>query len=185
MEINKIKKLKGFTLLELLIGITIFTILIGAISGIFIWAIRLQKRIIVNQEVIEELSYIIEYMSRTLRMTVRDDGVLCLGSGDLNYENVLGENSIKFINQNNDCQQFYLNTNKIYYSIGINTATPATYSITSDNIQVTDLKFKLSGSSSTNDELQPKVTIVIKAKDKFYQQEIKLQTTISQRNLDI
>jgi len=175
---------RGFTLIELLVGILVFSLLLGAMIGILISAISLQKRALVQQDALNQLSFAIEYMSRALRMARKDAGQGCLSSDDLNYENPAGISTIQFINslQANDCQKFFLSAGALMYATdvnGLNQELP----LTSPNFEIDELRFLPAGESgSENPNFQPRVTIFLKASSPL---SIELQTTISQRNLDV
>lgn len=179
---KKLIMVKGFTLIELLVGITIFSLIIGAIIGILVSGIELQRRSLLFQEALNQLSFAIEYMNRALRMARKDDGTFnCLSSG-LNYENPAGVSTIRFINhlQGDDCQEFFLEGNTLKYKKGIG-GSEEIFALTGPNIEVSQLKFLLSGESE-EDNFQPRVTILLKVESPL---KIELQTTVSQRNLDV
>ena len=184
--IGKIKRKKGFTLIELLVGIAVFSLIFGSLIGIFISAIRLQKKSLAQQDALNQLSFSFEYMGRALRMARRDAGQECLSTQDLNYENPEGDSSIQFINslQDDDCQKFFLDNNTLKHTKdvgadGANEELP----LTSPDVIIDDLRFFITGESSDeNPNSQPRVTIFLKVSSPL---NIELQTTISQRNLDV
>jgi len=183
---NKRKGEKSFTLIELLVGMTMFTLILGAIVGILISAIKVERDILKQQQALDQLSFAIEYMGRALRMAKKDDDGNCLTSG-YNYQNPGGISSeIKFINhlQEDDCQSFFLdtNTNQLNYDTGINTVDFERFPLTSPDVVVDRLEFEIVGEAGPPDNFQPKVTIFISTS---FPLKIDLQTTISQRNLDI
>ena len=59
---------KGFTLIEMVVAVAIFTLLVGTTSSIFLSSIKTQKQGLATQENIDQASYLMEYMSRSLRM---------------------------------------------------------------------------------------------------------------------
>jgi type II secretory pathway pseudopilin PulG len=177
---------KGLALIEILVGISVFIAIFAAISGLFVFTFKVQRKALVKEEALGQLSFALEYMSRTLRMAVKDSEGTCLSSTDLNYENPGGKlSSIRFINhlQEDDCQEFFLENNVLKYKKGIG-ATEKVYDLTSPSIEIQNLNFYLSG-ESVNDTLQPKVTIVLKTNAPDFSLPLDLQTTISQRNLDV
>ena len=128
-----------------------------------------------------------------------NDPGTCLSQKGLNYEipveYQIGGNEnlgtgLRFINvlENSDCQEFFLENGQLKYKRKIITAPPGeTLDLTSNKLEITSLKFKLEGKSQ-NDNLQPRVTIFLEVKGKGEieaSQKIKIQTTISQRNLDV
>ncbi|MCD6148335.1 type II secretion system protein [bacterium] len=181
-------KKSGFTLTEMLVGMAIFSLILVAVSGIFVSAIRIQKRALVAEEISRETSYLLEYMSRALRMARKDDvgGVDCLGGNKkTNYE--ITPTGIKFRNYKDQCQEFYLDTTtyqlieKISSSGGelISTST-----LTSPNLRVNYFYVNIFGAEQ-GDNQQPRVTITMEiTKRNVSQPKVRVQTTISQRQLD-
>ena len=168
----------GFTLIELLISMTIFSIVMISAIGLFDAGIKNQRKALALQTLSDNTSYAIEYMSRTIRMAKKDLATGC------NFKNPNSDLSkIRFLNYHNkELQEFILENGQIKEKKGSETVfTP----LTSDNFQVNKLFFKLFGECQT-DEFQPKVTIVIEIQTKEAKPQIlKLETTISQRDLDV
>jgi len=177
---------KGVSLIEMLAAVAIFAITVGAISGIFISAVRSQRRILATQELLDQTSYVLEYMGRALRMAKKDTAGSCLTTcgANCNYENPGGNISrIKFIDYNNVCTEYFLDTATGQLK---KTAGGTTSELTSTKLTVNSLKFNLSGESG-NDTLQPRVTIFldILGRGTTERPEIQIQTSISQRPLDV
>ncbi|XOB41950.1 MAG: PilW family protein [Candidatus Nealsonbacteria bacterium] len=183
----------GFTLIEMLVAVMIFSLIIGAISGVFISGFRGQKSALSSQRLLNQTSYALEYMSRALRMASKQttDIPACLSQEGLNYEITHNGSGLKFINhlEEDDCQEFFLEGAQLKYRKKIGEAgREETLDLTSSNLQITSLKFSISGEGQ-EDDLQPRVTIFLALKGKGQkleeQPELKIQTTISQRNLDV
>lgn len=179
---KKIFKERGFTLVEMMVAIAVFSIIIGAVSGLFISGLRGQRNALASQRLLDQTSYALEYMSRALRMAKKQTSDLppCLSSSGLNYE--IDNSHLRFINhlENDDCQEFFLEDDKLKQKKG-----GETFDLTSPKLEITSLNFSLSGQSQ-EDNLQPKVTIFLNVKGKgLGEPRINIQTTISQRNLDI
>ncbi len=178
---------KGFTLIELLVVIGIFSIVIGMVSVIFILGIRQQKVAFVSQTVLDQTSFALEFMSRALRMARKELSTpTCLSQNGLNYEITLPGSGLKFINslENSDCQEFFLESGQLKYW---KKSTGETLPLTSNKLEIAQLKFNLTGSSQS-DDLQPAVTIFLEIRGKGdieSSQRIKIQATLSQRNLDV
>ena len=179
---------KGVSLIEMLVAVAVFAITVGAISGIFISAIRSQRRILATQELLDQTSYVLEYMGRALRMARKDSGLVCLISAK-NYEVSEAGDSIRFLKfdygTNSDiCYHFYLSNYQIYESKGEAAGVP----LTSDKISVNSLRFNLSGDTiGESPNLQPRVTIfseILGRGAAGEQPKIQIQTSISQRPLD-
>ena len=188
----KNKKIKfkkgGFTLIEMLVAMAIFSTVMGVITGIFITGIRQQKMALDRQIVLDQTSYALEYMSRALRFAKKQlaGDPVCLSQPGLNVETTHGGSGLKFINhlQGDDCQEFFLENKQIKYwrQSDLNSPLP----LTSVKLEVISLKFDLAGEWET-DNLQPRITIFseIKSAASSQSQKIKIQTSISQRNLDV
>jgi len=173
-------------LIEVLVAVSIFTILIAAPAGFFVGSLNAQQKALASQKLLDNTSYVLEYISRALRMAKKDDinGIDCLSGNKTNYEITSLGQGIKFRNYNDKCQEFYLEGGRLKESKdGIeNYLTP-------EDLEIISLKFKLSGSSQADSD-QPRVTLFSKirgarGKKPALQPEIKIQTTISQRNLDV
>lgn len=177
--------MKGFTLIELLVVITIFSIAIGAISGIFILGLSSQRKVLADQEILNQMSYAIEYMGRAIRMAKKDDVSFaeqiknCLSGNKVNYENP-SESELRFRNYQNQCQRFFLSGNQIYEQKDYDTGGPQ-FPLTSPALRINSLKFRVSGESQA-DNFQPRVTISVEVESRG--RKLQFQTTISQRDLD-
>jgi prepilin-type N-terminal cleavage/methylation domain-containing protein len=179
---------KGFTLVELLVAMGIFSVIIGAISGIFIIGLRQQRITLVNQAISDQISFSLEFMGRALRVAKKElSAPTCLSQNGLNYEITRSGAGLKFINhlENDSCSEFFLEQGQLKYIK--NTAQPVPVTLTSSKLEISSLKFNLSGASQS-DNLQPLVTIFMEIKGKGEiesSQKMRIQTSISQRNLDV
>jgi prepilin-type N-terminal cleavage/methylation domain-containing protein len=192
---------KGVSLIEMLVAVAVFAITVGAISGIFISAVRTQRRILATQELLDQTSYVLEYMSRALRMAKRNSTATadcphittdCLSSADLNYE-TSGDQDLRFLNYNCICQRFFLDGTRLKehkdWTLvgGVPSGGTENY-LTSDKLKINLLKFNLSGQSkSESPNLQPRVTIFLEVEGREAagsRPKIQIQTSISQRPLD-
>lgn len=190
MPNRKFKK-NGFTLIELIVTIAIFSIIVGAIIGVFIFGVRQQRMTLVYQTILDQISYSLEYMSRSLRMAKKDTGENCFSNQGLNYEipneYLTSQNSgtgIKFINvlENSECQEFFFKEGQLWKK-----SKEEIFPLTSNKIEVVSVRFDLAGESE-KDKLQPSVKIFLEIRGKGELEglrRIKIQTTISQRNLDV
>ncbi len=173
---------KGFTLVELLVSISIFSLILSAMSGAFISTIRAQRKSVAFQQLLEQTSYLEEYMSRSIRMGKKDISGACIDAKS-NYEITREGKGIGFLNYNGNCEEFYLSGTELRQN-----KNNVDLVLTSSNLIVENINIELSGNSQT-DNLQPRVTIFLKIKGAGSkpeeQPEIKIQTTISQRNPDV
>jgi len=177
--------MKSFTLIEVLVVTAIFSIVVGAISGVFVTGISSQRKILAEQEILNQISYVLEYMGRAIRMAKKDDIPIGGQTNDciknkyyVNYEVSSDQSKIIFRNYQNQCQSFYLSSTQIFEQIDENSPLP----LTSPNLKINSLKFKVSGETQ-DDKEQPRVTIFIEVEKG--KRNLKFQTTISQRDLDV
>jgi len=184
---GKTNKESGFVLAELLAVIFALGIIIVVVVDIFLSIIQHQSRLLSEQDLLNQTSYTVEYISRALRMAKKDTAGLCLGTEKIGYNYVLTNdgNGIKFINHSNNdiCQEFFWDSND--KKIKEIKDSGQAVSFISDNLQVNYFKIKLSGESES-DDLQPRVTISmeIQVKGSGDLPKKQIQITISQRNLD-
>lgn len=173
----------GFTVIEIIVAIAMFSLVSAAALGIFTSTMKAQKRILANQELIDQTSYVLEYMSRSLRMAIKDDKDFgsgtdnCLSGNKANYEINPATGGIRFRNYNDECQEFYLESGRLMENNG------SVLPLTSADLTVD--KFQVSGAGwGQGDNLQPSVTIFLEISGKD-QTKMIIQTIISQRNLDV
>jgi len=176
---------KSYTLIEVLVAVGIFIIIIAAPTGFLVGSLKGQQKALASQKLLDNTSYTLEYMSRALRMAKKElSAPACLSQNGLNYETTRSETGLKFINYKEECQEFFLEQKRLKESKdGIENY------LTSEDLEITSLKFKLSGESQTDND-QPRVTLFLEIKGGKGQRPelrplIKIQTTISQRNLDV
>lgn len=178
----------GFTLVEFLVGLGVFIIILQGVIGVLIFSIRTQRKLLIEQEIADELSFASEFMSRALRMAIKDKNGTCLSVVNSSYENPGGNNTIvRFINhlQGDDCQEFFYDagTSSLNYRRNIG-AVPETLILTSPRLTIQDARFQLMGEAE-GDPYQPRVTMILQAVSSSLTVPFNLETTVSQRNLDI
>lgn len=177
-------KKRGYTLIEILVAISIFFIVIAAPTGFFVTSIKGQKKVLASQELLDNVSFTLEYMSRAIRMAKKDKDNICIGQ-KLNYQETHFGQGIQFLNYNNECQEIFLDIDgRLKESIDGSVPVP----LTSEELVITSFKIASDESWGQLDNLQPRVTLSFEIKRENPRPEmepkIKIQTTISQRNLD-
>ncbi len=102
---------KGFTMIELLVATSVFALILFIVTNLFISIFQQQKRTLSQQELLNQTSYAVEYMSRALRMAKKDTTGGCLDADYIgyNYRSLYEGKGIRFINHSNDdvCQEFF------------------------------------------------------------------------------
>jgi prepilin-type N-terminal cleavage/methylation domain-containing protein len=176
---DAVKNQKSFTLVELLVAVTIFSLISTISTGILVSSLRTQKKLLASQELSDQVSFLIEYMSRTIRMAKKDLNGTCLTTAKLNYEKTHGGQGIKFLNYKGNCQEFYLEGNLLKENKG-----GTIFDLTSGSLKVLNFNIGPDDSWDQNDNDQPRVTLFLEIEGK---EGIKIstQTSISQRNPDV
>ena len=187
-------KKEGYTLIEVLVAIAMFSIAITISTNFFISSFRSQNRALSIRETVDNTSHVMEYIARALRMARKDKDGSCITAGT-NYEITRGGKGIKFKNYQEPsvCQELYwevnVNDSCIYESKDGADGLP----LTSSYLEVTLFQFRLLGESQSNNgqsnNEQPRVTVLLEIAKKGLSgstfTKTRTQTTISQRNLDV
>ncbi|MBI4101528.1 MAG: prepilin-type N-terminal cleavage/methylation domain-containing protein [Candidatus Nealsonbacteria bacterium] len=172
------KKSGGFTIIEMLVAVAIFSLVAVASSEIFVFSIKGQRKYLASQEILDQASYFMEYASKAIRMAKKDVDGVCIGP-KLNYQKTHGGQGIRFKNYQGICQEFYLEGGQLKEDKG-----GVVSSLTSGNLQVVSFNIGPEDAWDQEDTDQPKVTFFLEIQGKE-QAKIKIQTTVSQRNPDI
>ncbi|MEA3463698.1 MAG: prepilin-type N-terminal cleavage/methylation domain-containing protein [Patescibacteria group bacterium] len=187
--LDKIKKNNtGTTLIELLVAVTLFSVIMLSATAIFKIMVEGQRNAIAAQNAQESMKYVFEVMAKEVRMAQKSNdecrieigfsipatykvyNVSSNGEGDILY----------FKNKNTDCVAYYLADGylMVYRGGEIASTTPS-------GIKVSNLKFKIIDDLiDAFHSVQPQVTMVmdIEAVGKImHKQKMKMQTTISSR----
>lgn len=196
MEIkNQNKKKGGFTLIELMVAISIFTMIMLVAMGSLFTMLDSAKGARALRLAMDNVNFAMESMTRSIRMGTNYN----CSSTDLN-----NLNSYSNSNSNSTCQNSKISfkpqtlpppapepTSKIAYGLGVGaynksivrcngiSCTP----ITSPDVKIEELKFVVNGSSPT-DNKQASVYIIVKGTVtvKKIDHSFAIQTMASQRN---
>lgn len=173
---NRVKNHKGFTLIELLVTMTIFICLVTFLTAIFVFGLRAQRQSLAYQELLDQTSYLIEYISRVIRMAKKDIDGSCTGMTKANY--AFEDQCLKFRNYQGECQQFCLEGTRMKeIKAGVQNY------LTAPDLRVNSFNVILTGQTQ-NDTLQPLVSIFLEILGKE-QSKIQIKTSVSQRDLDV
>lgn len=183
------QKEKGFTLIELLVAVLLFALIGGVAINLLVFSLSVHRASLAQQRLVDEVSFMAEYMSRALRQTQKDLTTSdCIPRGT-NYEVFNGGEGLRFLDRDNKCTEFLLNsglnemkerksTNHEKGNLG------APVALTSDQVYMQSLYFDTQGEAQT-DDLQPRVTFLIGAEARNENAQMRLQTAVSQRRFDI
>lgn len=170
---------KGFTLIELLVAISVFVILFIVILAIFTEGIRQQRIAFATQILLDQTSYALELMSRTLRMAGNKEG--CPLELTDNGKGIQFTNSI----DNGLCQAFFVKDNKLKYNINKG-GDNQIFDLTSDKIKINSFNFSIQKKGGNYNLAQPRITMFFDVQtNQDPLVRIKVQTTVSQRNLNV
>ena len=181
MKINlkfKIENLKlpqaslGFTLIETLLVILLFSVLVVLMGGVFVGSLDLQRRAFNLQQAEENASFVLETMAKEIRVSqiAGPDTPNCQFSPTptLSITHPINGNIV-----------FSLSNNSVHRNVNGRDSV-----ISSNTVHFTRLGFCISG-ASVNDNRQPRVTIVAELRSVKSRQQatIQFQTSLSQRFL--
>ncbi len=187
----------GFTLIELLVSIMIFSISMGVVSQLFTYSLKSERVLKAHAQLVNEMSYNMERISRGLRMAQKSAGTASCLAANENYAptHVLGAaiHGIRFENINSsgqiDCVEYYMGYPYVSGKAALmerrlsNGVLQFDIPLTSPDVEL--VNFNISGTGwSQDDQLQPRVTINMKTIGNE-SQSLNIQTTVSQRNLDV
>jgi len=188
---QKANQKNAFTLIEMLVAASVFSLIVSAITGIFGLGLGSQRYVLSSGVLLDETSYSLEYISRALRMARKDRAGVCVsppGPFSTSTQRDIGGYSysglgIKFLRYDNVCQEFFLDEsdarlkeNKDGYMEPI--------PLTSNKLRISSFKCEI----FQGETVQPRATISLEIEGGSsgrYQPEIKIQTTVSQRNLNL
>lgn len=193
----------GFTLIEVVVVLFVFMAIISTTVSIFISIVQQQREMLAQQEMLNQVSYAQEYISRAARAAVVDFSGECLiDDQDVSYpgsvylltrrnDDLGAYQGMKFVTKDNICQEFFFDIQEgVLKEIkGAGLAQP----IMSGKFTVPFAAFVINGDgqilvASQGDALQPRVTFLLQIqKSGATQQTLPhvFQTTISQRNLNL
>jgi len=169
---------KGFTLLELIVAVGIFSIIVVSATSIFQQVIEGQRRAIATQNTQESVRYVLETISKEIRNAkINDDSSPDCGGIDAGkIFKLVSANELKFKNQYGNCVIYKLDSGAFKISRDNGTFF---LPITPDNVQLSNLNFILKSGG------QNAVTVAIKIENNTtntrFKSPLELQTTISSR----
>lgn len=147
---------KGYTLIELMIAVGLFAVVMLMASGAYIMMIGLSRQAQGIATGIDNLSFALETMTRTIRT---GHGYSCggsLGMGDCNS----GGSTFTFVDESPKTVSYSLSSGAIQRQVSAGAWNPLT---DSSSIRIDSLKFYVFGSRSIaeGDREQSHVTIII------------------------
>jgi prepilin-type N-terminal cleavage/methylation domain-containing protein len=198
---NLQQEIKGFTLIEMMVAVTIFSIVMLVAVGALVTIVDTHRKARTLEAVINNLNFAVESMTRTARVGYN---YYCnLPPGDPNPppappgqidvpQDCSGGRILAFEEHDGDPDDvgdqivYRLNGTKIELSTE-GGANGTFVDLTSEQVTVEEFRIFVSGSERT-DEVQPKIHIIIRGRALLEGQAestFDIQTTVTQRILDI
>lgn len=185
-------KRNGFTLIEILVAVSLFSFTILSATGLFKSVMDGQRSALASQNIQESMRYAFEVMSKEIRMAQASDGTCkTLFNPQPTPTNKVyntttdagGNQILYFKNQNDECVVYYLTNKRINIIRNYNTGA-----ITSASIKINSLKFfVIDNAIGSSNSLQPRVTISVEAvfdEGRSTRQKINIQTSVSSRSYE-
>jgi prepilin-type N-terminal cleavage/methylation domain-containing protein len=183
---------RGFTLVEMLVALTLFVTTISIAIGGFVTALRTQRQIASLIAANNNLSLTLEQMAREIRTgySFCRSGMSCYDSASSacgHPGTPIASNELNFVNSATQLITYRLEGGAIKRDIGSSFGgSVTTETITSDNVTVRRLDFTMCGYAPA-DGWPPRITISVgvSSNDPAFQDTIiNLQTTVSARQID-
>jgi len=173
----------GFTMPEILISFSLFTIVVAAATGILLTSFRSQRSAIAFLHAQNNLRFVLESMSREMRTGIGFQIIPPAGPALRNGLGVAESGDIlAFQSQQGANVRYRVVDGRLEKSTDGGTS----YSpLTAENVTVESLKFYLSGAAE-GDSAQARLTLSLKVRTQSAAQEaeILVQTSVTQRELD-
>lgn len=167
--------------MELLVSISLFSVLMLASTQIFKMVVDGQRGAISAQNTQENMRYIMEKVSKEIRMAQPSDADCLPAAVNKVFNAANGSSELYFKNKDGDCVEYYLENNRLKITVGgviDDFITPA-------KIEVSNLKFYIADDLiSASHTVQPYVAIMMDVKatgPAAHEQKMKIQMTSSLR----
>ena len=198
MIIKKRQSNKAFTLVETLVSVAIFSLLSVGIVNVFVSALKTQSRILQSQLLMEQGNYVLDYMTKAIRMAKKDTVGGCVTINE-NYAVGSSPASITFLSYDTKaaeyrCRRFILSGDAIMEqrsSDATSASLSSAVAITSSKVKITNLSINVRGDvTSPADDLEQPLTTIMVVMEPSSQlmsasMKVTVQTSVSERQLDI
>ena len=177
----------GFTLVEMIVSIGLFTIALFIASSAFLAVLNADRKSRATRIAIDNLNLSLEDMSRRIKTGAAYQcmGILAITTGANTADcTAPGGTSIIFTEQDGTTRTKYeLVGNSIRRTVGIGT----TLNATAPEITINNLRFVVGGTAGNPDTLQPYVIILVDGVTNIgaVASSFRIQTMVTQRGYDI
>ena len=171
---------RGFSLIEVIISVALFSIIMLSATSIFKMVIDSQRTAIATQNVQESLKYFLEVIGKEIRMAQDSKGACSIPSGTIYKVTTISTTTdqLSFRNYYGDCVIYTLGVDGTNQRFLISRQGVADF-ISPAKIMIDDLHFVLANAPNT----QPMVTINLQAHalDQKFTSSMTIQTSITSR----
>lgn len=184
MPMTHARTKRGYTLVELIVSLGLFSMVMVVVTGAYLTLISLDRQARASNQLSATLSFAVESMARSMRtgttyMCNQNSSAPNCGSGGT---------SISFVDTQGQTVTYLLKSNGSIGQCTGGLCTDATaISLTDPRITVTSLKFYVAGVGTT-DRVQPQVTFTLAGTmktDSGKTTNFAVQTSATQRYLEI
>ena len=187
--INYRENQRGVSLLEMIVAVSIFTMLMLAVTSIFQNVVMSQQSAVAAQNTQESMRFVFEVISKEIRQA-KNDTISCAPSGSNRiYNTQVSGTELYFVNKNDECVRYYIDFNDQLIIGRDDGGGFVDLPVTPDEILVSNLQFSVTDndvSDLPNQLEQPRVTVRLRAENiggkESLKQPVIVQTTISSRN---
>lgn len=178
---RKTKEKAAFTLIEVLVSVSLFAIIIISATEIFKLSIDGQRSALASQNVQENLKYFLEVTAKEIRMAKRNNGFCSALPYDAIYafsSNAYGD-ILQFRNYNNECVAYSLDVDDGNLRFRVSRDSESDF-ISPSKIRVDSLSFVEASGSTT----QPMITMKLRAwalGQGQYKSDMTIQTSLTSR----
>lgn len=197
--------LRGFTLIEMMVAVTIFSMVMLVSAGSILSIVDANRKAQSIKSIVNNLNFTMETMSRNIRVGTNykcvtgsivpsdlevpadcpsDPGsILIVESQDGASGNVNDQLVYLFLDATDDPE----GVGGIFRQIGLGNNDEDRIRLTANNVRIDEMEFYVEGALNDTDGIQPRVRMVIKGHAQVggINSEFNLQTSVTQRVLDI
>jgi len=181
-KLNRNDKKKGFTLIEILVAVSIFAMIMLITSSIFRNVLTSQRTASDDSETREDVKYFLEIFSREVKGAVRNSSgnVLCNVEPGHIFSTDAASGELYFKNQAGQCVAYFKEVDNDISRLKIQRDADEFF-VSSDRINITGLRFVIDDAM----DIQPIVTANIQVLSQINQSipAYDIQTTVSPREI--
>lgn len=177
---------RAFTLIEAAISITIFSVVAVLLGQVLVTSVQNQVKITYTQTLLNETGFVLDYISKDLRMSKRADNSNCITEGEIAEIITGGIRYLSYDSEADDykCKQVFLNESTIKQQVSSTDSAAnfnAEVSLSSSSVSVNELIINI---EEATDNLKERISIKIKTENSQIDSgfPVLVQTSIAPRN---